>query len=84
MSKQTVLLIGDLAHTNEEWKAYASKYNLKEYQQGNREDFLQKLRDGEYSDVAGLYRSNNSVSVRILSQPSTKPLRGCSAGYWTV
>jgi glyoxylate reductase len=30
---------------------------------GSRKDFLQKLRDGEFDDVVGLYRSNNSTSV---------------------
>jgi glyoxylate reductase len=30
---------------------------------GSRKDFLQKLRDGAYDDVEGLYRSNNSTSV---------------------
>jgi hypothetical protein len=81
MSKETVLLIGGLTHTNKEWKEYSSKYNLKvgapkctcpfmgltasqEYQTGSRKDFLQKLRDREYDDVVGLYRSNNSTSVR--------------------
>jgi len=62
MSKKTVLLIGGLTHTKKEWQSYASKYNLKEYEKGTRKDFLQKLRDGEYNDVVGLYRSNNSVS----------------------
>ncbi len=30
---------------------------------GSRKDFLKKLRDGEYDDVVGLYRSNTSVAV---------------------
>ena len=29
MSKPTVLLIGGLTHTEKEWKAFESKYNLK-------------------------------------------------------
>jgi glyoxylate reductase len=29
MSKRTVLLIGELTHTNKEWKEYSSKYTLK-------------------------------------------------------
>ena len=30
---------------------------------GSRKDFLQKLRQGEYDGVVGLYRSNSSASV---------------------
>lgn len=62
MSKPTVLLIGDLAHTNQEWKDFASKYNLKEFRTGNRDQFLNNLKSGEYNEVVGLYRSNTSVS----------------------
>jgi hypothetical protein len=61
MSKSTVLLIGPLAHTDEEWSALGGKYTLKEFRTGNREQFLSKLKD-EFSDVVGLYRSNNSVA----------------------
>ena len=35
-----------------------------EYEKGSREDFLKKLKDGEYDNVVGLYRSNNSTLVR--------------------
>jgi hypothetical protein len=38
--------------------------NPQEYEKGSREDFLKKLKDGEYDNVVGLYRSNNSTSVR--------------------
>lgn len=62
MSKPTVLLIGDLGHTNKEWQGYSSKYNLKEFRSGNREQFLANCKKGEYDDVVGLYRSNASVS----------------------
>lgn len=62
MSKPTVLLIGGLTHCNEEWKAYGSKYNLKEFIKGTREEFFSNCKNGEYDEVVGLYRSNNSVS----------------------
>lgn len=62
MPRPTVLLIGDLAHTNKEWKDLSSKYNLKEFRTGTREKFLSNLKNGEYDDVVALYRSNTSVS----------------------
>lgn len=62
MSKPTVLLIGDLTHTNKEWEALSSKYNLKEFRTGTREKFLSNIKSGEYDDVVGLYRSNTSTS----------------------
>lgn len=62
MSKPAVLLIGGLTHCNKEWKGYASKYTLKEFITGTREEFLSNCKKGEYDDVVGLYRSNNSVS----------------------
>lgn len=62
MSKPTVLLIGGLTHCNKEWKDLGSKYNLKEYITGSRDDFLLKCKSGEFDKVVGLYRSNNSVS----------------------
>lgn len=62
MSKPTVLLIGDLVHTNQEWQDFSSKYNLKEFRSGGRQKFLANLKAGEYDDVVALYRSNTSVS----------------------
>lgn len=62
MSKPTILLIGGLTHTNKEWSEYGSKYNLKEFRQGTRDQFLSNCKNGEYDDVVGLYRSNQSVS----------------------
>ena len=61
MSKPSVLLIGDLTHTNKEWESLSSKYTLKEFRQGTREQFLSKLKS-DFSDVIGLYRSNTSTS----------------------
>lgn len=60
MSKPSVLLIGDLAHTNKEWESLSSKYTLKEFRKGTREEFLSKLKS-DFSDVVGLYRSNQST-----------------------
>jgi glyoxylate reductase len=62
MSKPCVLLIGDLTHTNKEWAAYSSKYELKEYRTGSRDDFLSKCKTGKFDGVVGLYRSNQSAS----------------------
>lgn len=62
MSKPTVLLIGELTHTNQEWQALSSKYNLKEFRTGKRDQFISNLKSGEYKDVVGVYRSNMSVS----------------------
>lgn len=89
MSKPTVLLIGGLTHANKEWQAYASKYNLKEFLTGTRNDFLQNCKDGQYDDVVALYRSNNSVAqtgpfdrelVAVLP-PSLKFICHNGAGY---
>jgi glyoxylate reductase len=61
MSKPAVLLVGPLIHTDKEWYALGDKYNLKEFRKGTREEFLSKLK-GDFNDVVGLYRSNNSVA----------------------
>lgn len=62
MSKPRVLLIGGLAHSNKEWSELGNKYSLKEFRKGTRDQFLSNCKNGEYDDVLGLYRSNNSVS----------------------
>ena len=62
MTKPTVLLIGDLAHTDKEWEDLGTKYNLKEFRKGTRDQFLSKCRRGEYDNVVGLYRSNTSTT----------------------
>jgi glyoxylate reductase len=62
MLKPAVLLIGSLAHCYKEWKAYDSKYILKEFITGTREEFLAKCKNGEYDGVVALYRSNTSTS----------------------
>lgn len=61
-SQPAVLLIGGLAHCNKEWSDLSSKYTLKEFRQGNREQFLANCKNGEYDNVIGLYRSNASTS----------------------
>ena len=63
MSKPSVLLLGALTHANKEWSDYSSKYNLKEFREGTREQFLSNCKNGEYDDVKGLYRSNQSTSA---------------------
>ncbi|KAI1479677.1 D-isomer specific 2-hydroxyacid dehydrogenase [Daldinia eschscholtzii] len=62
-SLPTVLLIGNLTHTNEEWKALGSKYTLLEFRSGTRDQFLENCRNGTYSAVRGCYRSNASTPI---------------------
>lgn len=62
MTKSTVLLIGGLTHTNKEWEELSTKYNLKEFRTGTREQFLSNCKSGKYDDVVALYRSNTSTS----------------------
>ncbi|KAI1139368.1 D-isomer specific 2-hydroxyacid dehydrogenase [Hypoxylon sp. FL0543] len=62
-SRPTVLLIGNLAHTNKEWESLGSKYNLLEFRKGTREQFLENCRNGTYDGVRGCYRSNVSTSI---------------------
>ena len=61
--KPTVLLIGGLTHSNEEWKALANKYNLLEFREGTRDQFLANCQSGTYDAVRGCYRSNVSTSI---------------------
>ena len=60
--KPTVLLIGGLSHCDEEWKALESKYNLIEFREGTRDQFLANCRAGVYDKVRGCYRSNVSTA----------------------
>lgn len=62
-AKPTVLLIGALTHCNEQWQSLGSKYQLLEFRQGTRAQFLSNCRDGVYDGVRGCYRSNTSTSV---------------------
>ena len=36
---------------------------MQEYGSGSRQDFLDKCKAGEFDDVVGIYRSNDSTSV---------------------
>lgn len=76
---RAALLIGQISHCRNEWEALSSLVNLKvsinpisarvsinemqEYDSGSREEFFEKCKSGEYDDVEGIYRSNDSVSV---------------------
>ncbi|OTB03151.1 hypothetical protein M426DRAFT_321954 [Hypoxylon sp. CI-4A] len=60
-SRPSVLLIGDLGHTNDDWNSLGSKYNLLEFRKGTREQFLENCRNGTYAGVRGCYRSNSST-----------------------
>ncbi|KAK5134202.1 hypothetical protein LTR08_006862 [Meristemomyces frigidus] len=62
-SSKAALLIGNITHARKEWEALGSLVTLKEYGSGSREDFLSKIKSGEYDDVVGIYRSNDSTSV---------------------
>ncbi|KAI1361146.1 D-isomer specific 2-hydroxyacid dehydrogenase [Xylaria arbuscula] len=57
----TVLRIGKLSDTVEEWEALGSKYNLLEFASGTRDEFLANCRNGVYDSVVGCYRSNGST-----------------------
>lgn len=63
MLRRTVLLIGELKHANKEWLDYASKYTLKEFRKGTREQFLQNCKGRQYDDVVTILRSNASTMV---------------------
>jgi D-3-phosphoglycerate dehydrogenase len=43
--------------------AQLTRHVKQEYQTGTREEFLSKLKSGEYNDVIAIYRSNESTSV---------------------
>ena len=43
----------------------SANQDVQEYIDGSRKGFLKKLRDGDFDDVVGLYRSNMSVAVRL-------------------
>ncbi|RMZ87364.1 hypothetical protein DV736_g5409, partial [Chaetothyriales sp. CBS 134916] len=62
MPKPTVLLIGPLVHCNESWYHLGTKYELKEFREGTRPEFIARCKTGEYNNVVGLYRSNMSIS----------------------
>ncbi|KAK5682163.1 hypothetical protein LTS10_005288 [Elasticomyces elasticus] len=86
---RAALLIGRITHARKEWEALGSITRLKEYGTGSRQDFLSKLRSGEYDDVVGIYRSNDSTRVtgpfdKELVQALPKALRYIThngAGY---
>ncbi|KAK5719474.1 hypothetical protein LTR15_007998 [Elasticomyces elasticus] len=86
---RAALLIGKITHARKEWEALGSIARLKEYGSGSRQDFLSKLRSGEYDDVVGIYRSNDSTRVtgpfdKELVQALPKALRYIThngAGY---
>ncbi|KAL2073875.1 hypothetical protein VTL71DRAFT_11201 [Oculimacula yallundae] len=64
MGKPTLLLIGDLTHTQKEWSEFSSFAELKEFSGSKtRADFLKELESGSYNDVVALYRSNDSTKI---------------------
>ncbi|KAH9905891.1 hypothetical protein F4778DRAFT_682848 [Xylariomycetidae sp. FL2044] len=91
-SRATVLLIGTLAHTAQEWRALRSKYQLLEFREGTRQQFLDNCRNGAYDAVVGCYRSNASTSVTgafdrelvTALPPSWKYIAHNGAGYDNV
>ncbi|GAB7341927.1 hypothetical protein MBLNU457_g0234t1 [Dothideomycetes sp. NU457] len=60
---RSALLIGNITHANKEWEACRELLETKEYRTGSREDFLSKLKSGEYDGVEAIYRSNESTSI---------------------
>jgi glyoxylate reductase len=62
---------------------------LQEYGTGSRQDFISKLKGGEYNDVVAIYRSNDSTKVtgpfdrELVSSlpPSLKYITHNGAGY---
>lgn len=61
---RAALLIGNIAHARSEWEDLSSLgLELKEYSKGSRDDFLSKLKSGEYDDVFCIYRSNESTPI---------------------
>ncbi|KAI5859811.1 D-isomer specific 2-hydroxyacid dehydrogenase [Durotheca rogersii] len=58
----TVLLIGEITHSNDKWESLKSKYKLLEFRRGTRQQFLANLRAGVYDAVRGCYRSNQSTA----------------------
>ncbi|KAK4986077.1 hypothetical protein LTR50_005537 [Elasticomyces elasticus] len=60
---RSALLIGGITHARKEWEQCSALLKLREYPSGSREEFLCKLKDGDYNDVVAVYRSNDSTSV---------------------
>lgn len=64
MPERAALLIGALAHTRKDWEEVAQiASKLHEYPDGNRADFIQRCKDGEFEGVFALYRSNDSNPI---------------------
>ncbi|MCJ1229046.1 hypothetical protein MMC12_005710 [Toensbergia leucococca] len=89
MSSPSALLIGHISHVKDEWHRLSPGIVLKEYNEGTREDFIQKCQKGEFDNVVAIYRSNESTSVTgpideaLLSQlpASIKYICHNGAGY---
>jgi len=63
MAQKSALLIGSVTHIRKEWNDCSSLLKLHEYPDGNREDFLSKLKNGDYEGLFVIYRSNDSTSI---------------------
>ncbi|KAF2200767.1 D-isomer-specific 2-hydroxyacid dehydrogenase-like protein [Delitschia confertaspora ATCC 74209] len=63
MTQKSALLIGGIAHIRKEWEECSSFLKLSEYPDGSREDFMSRCKNGEYSDLFAIYRSNESTKV---------------------
>ncbi|KAL1296683.1 hypothetical protein AAFC00_000160 [Neodothiora populina] len=63
MASQAALLIGKIVHARKEWEECSSLLKLREYAEGSREDFISKLKAGDFDGVALIYRSNDSTSI---------------------
>ncbi|KAJ5682652.1 hypothetical protein N7462_005817 [Penicillium macrosclerotiorum] len=60
MPSQAALLIGGITHARKEWESLSSILTLKEFPSGNRAEFIQNCKAGQYDDVVAIYRSNTS------------------------
>ncbi|KAH0285677.1 D-3-phosphoglycerate dehydrogenase, variant, partial [Aureobasidium sp. EXF-3399] len=60
---RSALLIGNITHARNEWDELSSLLELKEYKTGSRDEFLSKLKSGDFNDTFVVYRSNESTGV---------------------
>ncbi|KAG9559365.1 D-3-phosphoglycerate dehydrogenase, variant, partial [Aureobasidium melanogenum] len=60
---RSALLIGNITHARKEWEELGSLIELKEYKTGSRDDFLSKLKSGDFANTFVVYRSNESTGV---------------------
>lgn len=82
-----LLLVGSLQHTQQECERLRTKYDVLQFT-GNRNEFLQNCKQGNFNHVAGLYRTNSTKETGpfdkelVLSLPDSLKYIGLNgAGY---